>query len=95
MKQEVKQTCNIFILAGRYCTKQTGLASNSNFTSELLSYTQSFEICVMARGERGAKANGFNWNKKTEECRGVIDATVIDTKQTKWESCIFTGKLTK
>ena len=49
----------------------------------------------MARGEKGAKANGFNWKKETEECRGVIDATVIDTKQTKWESCIFTGKLTK
>ena len=49
----------------------------------------------MARGERGAKANGFNWKKETEECRGVIDATVIDTKQTKWESCIFTGELTK
>ena len=90
-----KKNTILLCLAGRYCTKQTGLASNSNFTSELLSYTQSFEICVMARGEKGANANGFNWKKETEECRGVIDATVIDTKQTKWESCIFTGELTK
>ena len=77
--------------AGRYCTPQTGLASNRNFTSDLLSYTEEFEICVMARGETAA--NGFNWNAKTQECRGVIDADVIDTKQTLWKTCIFTGKL--
>ena len=45
----------------------------------------------MARGETAA--NGFNWNAKTQECRGVIDADVIDTKQTIWKTCIFTGKL--
>ena len=44
----------------------------------------------MARGETAA--NGFNWNAETQECRGVIDADVIDTKQTKWKTCIFTGK---
>ena len=44
----------------------------------------------MARGD--TDANGFNWNADTQECRGVKDAYVIDTKQTKWKTCIFSGK---
>ena len=46
----------------------------------------------MARGN--TDANGFNWNADTQECRGVKDAHVIDTKQTKWKTCIFSGKAT-
>ena len=92
-----KITLNLFLIsisiiasAGSYCTPTKGLASNRNFTKELLSYTESIQICVMARGE--TKANGFAYNSKTGECFGITNAHAIDKKETFWESCIFTSK---
>ena len=37
-------------------------------------------------------AHGFAWNKEDKRCLGIKNANVINTKDTKWESCIFTGK---
>ena len=36
-------------------------------------------------------AHGFSWNKEDKRCLGIKNANVINTKDTKWESCIFTG----
>ena len=85
---------NIIISAGPICSQQTGLASNRNYTRDLLSYAPSFRICVMARAITDANyyANGFSWNKETKECYGIKEANFIDAKETKWQACIFSGK---
>jgi len=44
----------------------------------------------MARGP--SAANGFAWNSPTKKCFGIINASVIDKKQSFWASCIFTSK---
>ena len=48
----------------------------------------------MARGINDVNyyANGFAWNKETKECYGIKEANFIDAKETKWQSCIFSGK---
>ena len=79
------------ISVGRVCSGQVGRASNRNFSEELLSYTDNLRICVMTRGD--FPAHGFSWNKEDKRCLGIKNANVINTKDTKWESCIFTGKL--
>ena len=84
----------MYQLAGPTCSEEQGLASNRNYSSDLLSYTPSLRICVMTRklDRPNYNANGFAWNIETEECRGIIQANVIDAKETKWKSCIFSGK---
>ena len=37
--------------------------------------------------------HGFAWNKEDKRCLGIKNAYRIDAKETKWESCIFSGKL--
>ena len=85
--------CSCYIsLAGRICTPSVGLASNRNFTKTLLSYTDEFRICVMARGN--TDANGFAWDRRSKKCFAIDNANRIDTKETFWTSCIFTSKKT-
>ena len=77
-------------LDGPSCRQLVGMASNLNFTRELIGTTDSFEICVMARGNR--HANGFTWFKDTGECYAIYDAKFINERETCCESCIFKSK---
>jgi len=74
---------------GRICVPSVGLASNRNFTKTLLSYTDEFRICVMARGN--TDANGFAWDRRSKKCFAIDKANRIDKKETFWTSCIFTN----